>query len=111
MRPALLVPSLALLLALSALPALPAEAKPFCTVIHPECGEYLVCLYPTEPDACVYDPCARVQCLRAGAGGPATPPPCMDRYWETGVGPVRIVSRSSCEYEVCWETDCRPLLE
>lgn len=48
-----------------------------------------------------------------GSSTAASPPPCMDRYWERDIVVGKIVSRSSCEYEVCTYQDgqCRDLLQ
>lgn len=49
-------------------------------------GTWTICLVPPGRDG--------------GASAERAPYPCMDRYWETSAGPVRVVSRSSCEYQV-----------
>lgn len=62
-------------------------------------GTWRVCLVPPGGDG--------------ATATSATPPPCMERYWERDVVVGKIVSRSTCEYDVCTYQDnqCRSLLQ
>lgn len=81
----------------------------YCTEGHSPCpASQLACATLNgQPAACVYDPCATTNCFNFD-----TPPlalQCMQRYSETDVGPVSVVSRDTCHYDVYYEG--QPLLE
>lgn len=91
------------------------DVKAYCRVGEPECVGYLACVYETKatPRVCVPDPCYTTHCWSADAESTLVAPSrCLDRYWAADIVVGRIVSRSSCEYEVCTYHDdtCRDLL-
>lgn len=65
-----------------------------------------------DPSLCIVPVCETLHCPYAtlGAETVSAPGPCMERYWERQVTEdVKIVSRSSCEYDVYYKD--RPLLQ
>ena len=79
-----------------------------CVVIVPEGGDMgeKVCYDPRAECKLWYERTTFIGtttiCLvpPGGEDASSSDAPCMDRYWERSVGPVRVVSRSSCEYQV-----------
>lgn len=60
----------------------------------PECAVYTVRAYAGE----VFVSCVGVDAPAVAMGGPGVE--CMDVYNEWSVGPVTVIQRSSCDYEV-----------